>query len=164
VLAQAATAKRRAPASPAQPSAAPIPAGAKVTQLKGPAATLATYMEQSLTIPTATSFRTLPVNVLEARRSELNASIKAAGRPEKISFTHVIAYALVRAAEEMPAIAASFRRDENGLPLRVESGVHLGLAVDTERKDGTRFLVVPVIKAAGRSTSRISARRTKISW
>jgi 2-oxoglutarate dehydrogenase E1 component len=149
VLAQAATAKRRTPAPAALPNLPPIPAGARVTQLKGPAATLASYMEQSLTIPTATSFRTLAVDVLDARRAELNASIKAAGRPEKISFTHLIAYALVRAAEEMPAIAASFRRDENGLPLRVESGVHLGLAVDTERKDGTRFLVVPVIKAAG---------------
>ncbi len=149
VLAQASTAKRRAPAAAPQANVAPIPAGARVTQLKGPAATLAAYMEQSLTIPTATSFRTLGVDVLDARRAELNAAIKAAGRPEKISFTHLIAYALVRAAEEMPAIAASFRRDENGAPQRIEAGVHLGLAVDTERKDGTRFLVVPVIKGAG---------------
>ncbi len=135
-----------APAS-AQVQLPPVPSGAKVAQLKGPAAALTTYMEQSLTIPTATSFRTLAVDVLDARRKELNAAIKTAGRPEKISFTHVIAYALVRAAHELPFITYSFRRDD-GKPLRVEAGVHLGLAVDAERKDGTRFLIVPVIKGA----------------
>ncbi len=104
-------------------------------------------MEQSLTIPTATSFRTLAVDVLDARRKELNGAIKNAGRTEKISFTHVIAYALVRAAHDMPFITHHFRRDGDR-PVRVEPGIHLGLAVDAERKDGTRFLVVPVIKNA----------------
>jgi 2-oxoglutarate decarboxylase len=126
---------------------APIPAGATVTPLKGPAAALAGYMEQSLTIPTATSFRTLAVDVLDSRRKELNAAIAAAGRKEKVSFTHLIAYALVRAAHEMPFITHSFRRDGDR-PVRVEPGIHLGLAVDAERKDGTRFLIVPVIKNA----------------
>lgn len=133
------------PAGPAAP--APLPAGAKTTVLKGPVAALAGYMEQSLSIPTATSFRTLAVDALDARRKELNAAVKAAGRSEKISFTHVIAYALVRAAHAMPVITNSFRR-EAGAALRVESGIHLGLAVDAERKDGSRFLVVPVIKNA----------------
>ena len=127
----------------------PIPAGATLTPLKGPAAALAGYMEQSLTIPTATSFRALPVDVLDARRKELNGAIKAAARGEKVSFTHVVAYALVRAAREMPFITHSFRRDEKGAPARLEPGIHLGLAVDSERKDGSRFLVVPVIKNAG---------------
>ncbi|HZT12885.1 MAG TPA: multifunctional oxoglutarate decarboxylase/oxoglutarate dehydrogenase thiamine pyrophosphate-binding subunit/dihydrolipoyllysine-residue succinyltransferase subunit, partial [Candidatus Baltobacteraceae bacterium] len=125
----------------------PVAAGAAVTPLKGPAAALAGYMEQSLSIPTATSFRTLAVDVLDARRKELNAAIKAAGRSEKISFTHVIAFALVRAAHELPFITYHFRRDGDR-PVRVEPGVHLGLAVDAERKDGSRFLVVPVIKNA----------------
>ena len=133
--------------SPAHAAAPLLPAGAKTTVLKGPVAALAGYMEQSLGIPTATSFRTLAVDVLDARRKELNAAVKAAGRNEKISFTHVIAYALVRAAHDMPVITNSFRR-EGGAALRVESGVHLGLAVDAERKDGSRFLVVPVIKNA----------------
>ena len=131
------------------PPLPPPPAGAKLTPLKGPAAALTGYMEQSLTIPTATSFRTLPVDVLDARRKELNNAIKAANRSEKVSFTHLIAYALVRAASEMPFITYSFRRDESGAPQRLEPGIHLGLAVDSERKDGTRFLVVPVIKNAG---------------
>ena len=62
----------------------------------------------------------------------------------------------------MPFITYSFRRDEHGEPTRVESGIHLGLAVDSERKDGTRFLIVPVIRNAGDSISRRSERPTKI--
>lgn len=128
----------------------PLPSldrAARMTPLKGPAGALVGAMEQSLTIPTATSFRTLQVGTLETERAGFNAAFKAAGRPEKISFTHLIAYALVRAASEFPAIVASFRR-EDGVANRVESGVHLGIAVDTQRKDGSRFLVVPVVKNA----------------
>ena len=109
-------------------AAAPLPPlgrDARVTPLKGPANALVSAMEQSLTIPTATSFRTLHVGTLEARRAELNAALKGAGRGEKISFTHLIAFALVRAAREVPAIVASFRR-ENGTAARVEAGIHLG--------------------------------------
>ena len=83
-------------------------ANAKFTPLKGPAAALSGYMEQSLSIPTATSFRSVPVDVLDARRKELNGGVKAAGRSERISFTHVIAYALVRAAHELPASPIRF--------------------------------------------------------
>ncbi|MBV8245315.1 MAG: multifunctional oxoglutarate decarboxylase/oxoglutarate dehydrogenase thiamine pyrophosphate-binding subunit/dihydrolipoyllysine-residue succinyltransferase subunit [Candidatus Eremiobacteraeota bacterium] len=127
----------------------PLPVEAKTTTLKGPAAALAGYMEQSLSIPTATSFRTLPVGILDARRRELTAALRAGNRPEKVSFTHIIAFALVRAATEQPAITAHFRRDGEQMQ-RVESGIHLGLAVDAERKDGTRFLIVPVIRSADR--------------
>ena len=133
----------------AQPAAtaAPLPAGAKATPLKGPAAALASYMEQSLATPTATSFRTFAVDVMDARRRELNASLGTAKRSEKISFTHLIAFAIARAAADVPSMAASFRRGDGG-PERVERGVHLGLAVDMQRKDGSRFLVVPVIRDA----------------
>lgn len=125
----------------------PLSPEARVTPLRGPAAALAGYMEASLSVPTATSFRTIPVDVLDARRAELNAALKAAGRTQKVSFTHLIAYALVRAAREMPFITHSFRRDGE-VPVRVEPGIHLGLAVDAQRKDGSRFLVVPVVKHA----------------
>ncbi len=133
-------------AAPALPQP-PLPADAKLVPLKGPAGALVGYMEQSLSIPTATSFRTIGVGVLDARRAELNAALQAAGRSEKVSFTHVIAYALVRAAHELPFMVSAFRR-EGTAPVRVEQGINLGLAVDSERKDGTRFLVVPVIKQA----------------
>jgi multifunctional 2-oxoglutarate metabolism enzyme len=113
-------------------------------RLKGGAAALARYMEQSLTIPTATSFRTLTVTTLDSRRRELKAGTR------KVSFTHLIAYAIARAATDMPVMAHHFEEIE-GKPHRVEDGqVNLGLAVDVEKKDGSRTLMVPVILDAGR--------------
>jgi 2-oxoglutarate decarboxylase len=148
VAAAGGTAKARG-AGGRGPSAAPtlVPPTARVTPIKGPNATLVEYMEQSLTIPTATSFRTFGVGVLERQRAALNASLKGARRAEKVSFTHLIAYAIARALREMPELGVTFRR-EGGAPQRVEAGVNLGLAVDAQRKDGSRFLVVPVIKNA----------------
>jgi len=133
-------------AAPAYPAPA---AEAKIVDVKGSAATLAGYMDQSISIPTATSFRTIAVGRLETRRAELNGALKSANRSEKISFTHLIAYAIVQAAKAQPEMCASFRR-ENGKPQRVEAGINLGLAVDSQRKDGSRTLVVPVIKGAAR--------------
>jgi 2-oxoglutarate dehydrogenase E1 component len=112
--------------------------------MKGGAAALARYMEQSRSIPTATSFRTLTVTVLDARRRELK------GMGHKVSFTHLIAYAIARAAEDMPVMSHHFA-EIDGKPHRVEDGaVNLGLAVDVEKKDGSRTLMVPVIRDAGR--------------
>ena len=102
-------------------------------------------MDESRSIPTATSFRTLTVTTLDARRKQL----KAAG--QKVSFTHLIAYAIARVAtDEMPVMAHHFA-EVDGKPHRVDDGaVNLGLAVDVERKDGGRTLMVPVIRDAGR--------------
>ncbi len=121
------------------------PAAASSERLKGGAAALARYMEQSLEIPTATSFRTLAVTVLDARRRELKAGTR------KVSFTHLIAYAIARAGtDDMPVMANHFDEIE-GKPHRVDDGqVNLGLAVDVEKKDGSRTLMVPVIRNAGR--------------
>jgi len=117
-------------------------AGERVA-LKGGAAMLAKYMDESRSIPTATSFRTMTVTVLDGRRREL----KAAGH--KVSFTHLIAYAIAQAATEMPTMAHHFEEVE-GKPFRVDDGqVNLGLAVDVQKKDGSRTLMVPVISDAG---------------
>ncbi len=121
--------------------------GEQVSKLKGAAASLVDHMERSLGIPTATSFRTVAVDVLDARRRDLNSALRAAGRSEKISFTHILAFALARATQTVPAMAASFRRGAAG-PERVDRGVQLGLAVDVKRPDGTRMLVVPVVRDA----------------
>ncbi|HEY2702953.1 MAG TPA: multifunctional oxoglutarate decarboxylase/oxoglutarate dehydrogenase thiamine pyrophosphate-binding subunit/dihydrolipoyllysine-residue succinyltransferase subunit, partial [Candidatus Dormibacteraeota bacterium] len=137
-----APAARPAPSLPETP-----PAGA--TPLRGPSAALATIMEQSREIPTATSFRTISVENLDARRRELREALRAAGRPENISFTHLVGYAIVRAAVDVPSMTTHFERTRDGAGWRVQPGVHLGIAVDTRRKDGTRFLVVPVIRDAG---------------
>ena len=123
---------------------ASAPSAPETQLMRGGAAALARYMEQSRSIPTATSFRTLTVTSLDGRRKEL----KAAGR--KVSFTHLIAYAIARAADDMPVMANHFEEVE-GKPHRVVDGqVNLGLAVDVEKKDGTRTLMVPVIRDAGR--------------
>jgi 2-oxoglutarate dehydrogenase E1 component len=128
---------------PANGSAATA-AGPQARLLKGGAAALARYMEESRAIPTATSFRTLTVTVLDARRRELKAAML------KVSFTHLIAYAIARAGTDMPVMSSHFA-ELGGKPHRVEDGqVNLGLAVDVEKKDGSRTLMVPVISDAGR--------------
>jgi 2-oxoglutarate dehydrogenase E1 component len=119
------------------------PAAGEPELMKGAAAALARYMEQSRAIPTATSFRTITVTALDARR----AALKQAGR--RVSFTHLIAYALVRAATAMSVMTDHFE-EIDGRPHRVRDGhVNLGLAVDVEKRDGSRTLMVPVIADAG---------------
>jgi 2-oxoglutarate decarboxylase len=123
---------------------APTSTEASSQLIRGGAAMLARYMGESLKIPTATSFRTLTVTVLDARRRELKAGAR------KVSFTHLIAYAIARAGEDMPVMSNHFAEVE-GKPHRVLDGqVNLGLAVDVEKKDGSRTLMVPVIADAGR--------------
>src|SRR5205823_11117034 len=133
-------------AAPEQPHpASPIPPPG-LTPITGPAARLAQNMTDSLSVPTATSFREITVDVLDARRRELNTQLAAAGR--KISYTHLIGYAIARAARELPVMTHAFR-DIDGKPHRFDPhAVHLGLAVDVEKKDGSHALVVPVIKHA----------------
>jgi 2-oxoglutarate decarboxylase len=124
---------------------APAPASAGVQPIRGGAAALARYMDESRSIPTATSFRTLTVSVLEQRRAQL----KEGG--QRVSFTHLIAYAIARVATEDMAVMAHHFAEIDGKPHRVDDGAcNLGLAVDVEKKDGTRTLMVPVIRDAGR--------------
>ncbi len=133
--------------SAAAPAATTAPAAAGAQLLKGGAAVLARYMDQSRSIPTATSFRTLTVTTLDERRKQL----KSAG--QRVSFTHLIAYAIALVGtDEMPVMSHHFAELE-GKPHRVDDGgVNLGLAVDVEKKDGSRTLMVPVIRDAGRQS------------
>jgi 2-oxoglutarate dehydrogenase E1 component len=141
--AQAAASVTTLPSSPF-----PLPRGspAGLTPLTGPAARLVQNMTDSLSVPAATSFRDISVDVLFARRAALNGQLASSGR--KLSFTHLIGYALVQAAKQSPVMGRAFQ-DQDGKPHRVDpEGMALGLAVDVERKDGTRALVVPVVKQA----------------
>src|SRR5919108_939648 len=106
---------------------------------------LAEAMNESRSMPTATSFRTLPVDVLDAKRKAINAALKERGM--KISFTHLIAWAIVKAATEWPVMGRAYE-ERDGKPYVIEPpGINLGIAVDVERK-GSRSLMVPCIKAA----------------
>ena len=144
-----AAARRAASRSPTsstpRTATAPSPRASNGTVIKGAAAMLARYMDESRAIPTATSFRTITVTTMDARRKQL----KAAG--QKVSFTHLIAYAIALAVQnDMPVMAHHFE-EVDGKPHRFDDGaVNLGIAVDVEKKDGTRTLMVPVIRDAGR--------------
>jgi 2-oxoglutarate dehydrogenase E1 component len=129
----------------AAPGEAP-PAAGEAKPLRGPAASLAAAMSESREVPTATSFRTIAVDTLDAKRRALNEALRERGM--KVSFTHLIAWAIVEAAKEWPVMTRVFE-ERDGKPHAIEnSPVNLGIAVDVERRDGSRSLMVPAIKAA----------------
>jgi 2-oxoglutarate decarboxylase len=125
--------------------APPVSAG-EAKALRGPAGMLAQAMSESREVPTATSFRTVAVDTLDAKRKALNSALKERGL--KVSFTHLIAWAIVQAAKEWPVMTRTFE-ERDGKPFAIEGNpVNLGIAVDVERKDGSRSLMVPAIKGA----------------
>jgi 2-oxoglutarate decarboxylase len=124
-------------------AAAAVTAGEE-KQLRGPAAMLAKAMDESRAVPTATSFRTIAVDTLDAKRKAINAQLKERGL--KTSFTHLVAWAIVEATKDVPVMVRSFA-ERDGKPYAIEKGpVNLGIAVDVTRKDGSHSLMVPAIK------------------
>ncbi|MCO5316562.1 MAG: multifunctional oxoglutarate decarboxylase/oxoglutarate dehydrogenase thiamine pyrophosphate-binding subunit/dihydrolipoyllysine-residue succinyltransferase subunit [Solirubrobacterales bacterium] len=123
-------------------------AGRTETQLRGPAGMLAKAMNESRTIPTATSYRTIAVDTLDAKRKAFNKAL--ADRGMKVSFTHLIAWAIVEAADQWQVMTRHYE-DRDGKDFAILDGeVNLGIAVDVERKDGSRSLMVPAIRGADR--------------
>jgi 2-oxoglutarate decarboxylase len=119
----------------------------QATAIRGVAARIVENMEASLSLPTATSVRTVPVKVLEENRRLLN-QYRAVRGSGKISFTHIIAWAMVKSIQDHPNLNAAFTRIE-GVPHKAERPhVNIGLAIDVTRKDGSRSLVVPNVKHA----------------
>ncbi|WP_216388445.1 multifunctional oxoglutarate decarboxylase/oxoglutarate dehydrogenase thiamine pyrophosphate-binding subunit/dihydrolipoyllysine-residue succinyltransferase subunit [Arcanobacterium phocae] len=121
-------------------------------QLKGADRGLAKNMDASLELPTATTVRALPARVMFDNRTVINKYL-AATRGGKISFTHLIAYAMVEALSEMPEMNYSYEVNEAGKPALVKpASVNLGIAIDVAKPNGERTLVVPSIKSAEHMT------------
>src|SRR5215469_11675801 len=137
---------------PAVTKAAPEPTGTAAedlgqTRLRGAAARTAANMEASLAMPTATSVRAVPAKLLIDNRIVINNHL-ARGRGGKISFTHLIGYAIVRALATSPELNDSFAQVDGKPVLVTPEHVNLGLAIDVRKSDGARQLLVPNIKAA----------------
>src|SRR5437870_1908586 len=137
---------RTAPAPGLQPEK-----GAAVEEmvpLRGAAARIAENMEASVSIPLATSQRTIAVKVIDENRRMINHQRTLLGK-SKVSYTHIIGWAIVRALEYFPGLNHAFT-EQNGEPFRiVRSKINLGIAVDVPGKNGGRNLLVPNIKNAG---------------
>ncbi|NBR77765.1 MAG: multifunctional oxoglutarate decarboxylase/oxoglutarate dehydrogenase thiamine pyrophosphate-binding subunit/dihydrolipoyllysine-residue succinyltransferase subunit, partial [Microbacteriaceae bacterium] len=121
----------------------------QINILKGMSKTLAANMDASLSIPTATSVRAIPAKLLIDNRIVINSHLGRT-RGGKVSFTHIIGYAIIRALKEFPS--QNFYYEEvDGKPAAVSpANINFGLAIDIPKPDGTRALLVPNIKKAQR--------------
>ena len=146
--------KTVAPATAAAPALAPEPKPAPAPQpegevipIRGAAQKIVENMERSLSVPTATSERRIPVKLLDENRRIINKHLAENDRG-KASYTHLIAWAIVRALDTFPQLNDGYTAVD-GTSARVKrTGVNLGVAIDLTKKDGTRTLLVPNIKNA----------------
>src|SRR5690606_27171594 len=147
------TAKPAAPAPiPAQPVAKKVdenaePAEDTVTVLKGMTKTLAKNMDQSISVPTATSVRTIPAKLMIDNRIVINNHMSRT-RGGKVSFTHLIGWALIQAFKAFPSQNVYYAEIDGKPSVVAPAHVNLGIAIDLPKPDGTRALMVPSIKKA----------------
>lgn len=130
-----------------QVSMPPPGEGEEAQIIRGVGAKIIENMNSSLTIPTATTFRTMPVKVLEENRRLINDHLKRKNGG-KISYTHVIGWAIVKGIQYVPNMNNSYTIIDNDPNIVKKKDVNLGLAVDLQKKDGSRSLIVPNIKKA----------------
>ena len=129
------------------PKSTPPPSEAEIRPLRGPAARVVVNMQSSLEVPTATSVRTVPAKLLIDNRVVINNHL-ARSRGGKVSFTHIIGFALVKALKALPEMNHAFG-EQDGKPVVIAPAhINLGLAIDLAKPDGTRQLLVPSIKSA----------------
>ncbi len=136
-----------APQAPAGSAAGPVAGAENSVRLRGAAARTAANMTASLSVPTATSIRPVPAKLLVDNRIVINNHL-ARGRGGKISFTHLIGYAILRALAVRPEMNYSYAEADGKPVLLQPEHVNLGLAIDMRKDDGTRQLLVPSIKNA----------------
>ncbi|MDN5727692.1 MAG: 2-oxo acid dehydrogenase subunit E2, partial [Propionibacteriales bacterium] len=136
------------PADPPNPSVRPEAGKAEPTNqvLRGAAGRTAKNMDLSLTIPVATSVRSLPVKLLMDQRVVINNHLKRA-RGGKVSYTHLIGYAMVKALAKVPGMNNGYAEIDGKPNMVVPANVNLGIAIDLPKPDGTRTLMVPNIKS-----------------
>ncbi|MBZ5604937.1 MAG: multifunctional oxoglutarate decarboxylase/oxoglutarate dehydrogenase thiamine pyrophosphate-binding subunit/dihydrolipoyllysine-residue succinyltransferase subunit [Acidobacteriia bacterium] len=119
----------------------PLAPGDQLVPLRGPALKIAENMTASLTIPVATSQRVMPTKVLEENRRAIN-------QHRKLSYTHLIAWAIIKALKKVPAINQAYSETGADSYRITRDHVNLGVAVDVAGKDGARSLKVPNLKNA----------------
>ena len=145
--AQAAAPAPQPPAPAAKTSSAPAESAENAMPIRGGALKIVENMETSLTVPTATSNRRIPVKVLDENRRTINKHLQETGRG-KASYTHLVAWAIICALKEFPQLNDGFEV-VGGTPSRLRrQSVNLGVAIDLQKKDGSRTLLVPNIKNA----------------
>jgi 2-oxoglutarate decarboxylase len=137
------------PSQSAKQSATPPSEPVETVAIRGGALKIVENMEASLAVPTATSQRRIPVKLLDENRRIINKHLQENDRG-KASYTHLIAWALLRALDEFPQLNDGFDHVD-GNPVRVRRpNINLGVAIDLQKKDGTRTLLVPNIKNANK--------------
>ncbi|MCU1416805.1 MAG: multifunctional oxoglutarate decarboxylase/oxoglutarate dehydrogenase thiamine [Schumannella sp.] len=129
----------------------PVEPESVITTLKGMSKTLATNMDASLSVPTATSVRTVPAKLMIDNRIVINNHLKRA-RGGKVSFTHLIAWAMVRVLKEFPSQNVFYDEPDGKPSVVAPAHINLGIAIDLPKPDGTRSLLVPAIKRADTMT------------
>jgi 2-oxoglutarate decarboxylase len=146
------SATKPAPAPERKTTSSPaIADDAEVSPIRGPALKIVENMESSLTVPTATSERRIPVKLLDENRRIINKYLAENDRG-KASYTHLIAWALLRALDEFPQLNDGFAHLDGTASRIKRHQVNLGIAIDLTKKDGTRSLLVPNIKNANNLT------------
>ena len=144
--AAAPTIRATPPATTPSKPAAPVATGGEQVTLRGAAARTVTNMDASLTVPVATSVRSVPVKLLFDNRIVINNHL-ARARGGKVSFTHLIGFAIVKALKAFPEMNVGFDV-VNGKPTLLKPDhINFGLAIDVKKPDGSRTLLVPSIKA-----------------
>jgi 2-oxoglutarate decarboxylase len=123
----------------------PAPDANTVATLKGMAKSLASNMDASLTVPTATSVRTIPAKLMIDNRIVINNHLKRA-RGGKVSFTHIIAWAMIETLKEFPSQNVFYDEPDGKPSVVTPAHINLGIAIDLPKPDGTRALLVPGIK------------------
>ena len=136
--------------TPAQPISKPVqeissPSAARIEPLRGVANRVVQSMEASLSVPTATSVRAIPAKLMIDNRTVINNHLKRA-RGGKVSFTHIIGYAMIKALRDMPEMNVFFTEQDGKPAVGHPEHINLGIAIDLAKEDGSRQLLVPSIK------------------